>query len=82
MNSGTRRVQGTVWASTVDPTDQAALDPGVPADLDRHPDVLVVDGGVIGLATAVFCRRTGISRVLVIEQLGWPRQPRAALAGR
>jgi glycine oxidase len=62
-----RLVQGTVWASTVDPADRAALDPGVPADLDRHPDVLVVGGGVIGLATAVFCRRAGISRVLVIE---------------
>jgi glycine/D-amino acid oxidase-like deaminating enzyme len=60
-------VQGTVWASTVDPADRAALDPGMPADLDRHPDVLVVGGGVIGLATAVFCRRAGMRRVLVIE---------------
>ena len=67
MSFGIRRVQGTVWASTVDPADQAALDPGVPADLDRHPDVLVVGGGVIGLATAVFCRRAGMRRVLVIE---------------
>jgi glycine oxidase len=67
MSSRTRRVQGTVWASTVDPADQVTLDPGVPADLDRHPDVLVVGGGVIGLATAVFCRRVGMSRVLVIE---------------
>jgi glycine/D-amino acid oxidase-like deaminating enzyme len=68
MSLGTpRRVQGTVWASTVDPGDRAALDPGVPADLDRHPDVLVVGGGVIGLATAVFCRRAGVDRVLVIE---------------
>jgi glycine/D-amino acid oxidase-like deaminating enzyme len=62
-----RRVRGTVWASTVDPADRAALDPGVPAGLDRHPDVLVVGGGVIGLATAVCCRRGGIGRVLVIE---------------
>ena len=60
-------MQGTVWASTVDPADRAALDPGMPADLDRHPDVLVVGGGVIGLATAVFCRRAGRRRVLVIE---------------
>jgi glycine oxidase len=68
MSIGTSRlVQGTVWASDVDPADQAALAPGVPADLDRHPDVLVVGGGVIGLATAVFCRRAGVGRVLVIE---------------
>jgi glycine/D-amino acid oxidase-like deaminating enzyme len=61
------RVQGTVWASTVEAADRAALDPGVPANLNRHPDVLVVGGGVIGLATAVFCRRAGVGRVLVIE---------------
>jgi glycine oxidase len=68
MSSGTsRRVTGTVWERTVDPADRAALDPGVPAELDRHPDVLVIGGGVIGLATAVCCRRAGISRVLVIE---------------
>ena len=67
MSAGTRQVQGTLWASTVDPADQAALDPGVSADLDRHPEVLVVGGGVIGLATAVFCRRAGVGRVLVIE---------------
>jgi glycine oxidase len=67
MSPETMRVQGTVWASTVDPADRNALEPGVPADLDRHPDVLVVGGGVIGLATAVFCRRAGIGRVLVIE---------------
>ena len=35
MSSRTRRVQGTVWASTVDPADQVTLDPGMPADLDR-----------------------------------------------
>jgi glycine/D-amino acid oxidase-like deaminating enzyme len=62
-----RLVQGTLWASTVDPDDLAALAPGVPADLDRHPEVLVVGGGVIGLATAVYCRRAGTGRVLVIE---------------
>jgi glycine oxidase len=67
MSPETMRVQGTVWASTVHPADRNALEPGVPADLDRHPDVLVVGGGVIGLATAVFCRRAGIGRVLVIE---------------
>jgi glycine/D-amino acid oxidase-like deaminating enzyme len=68
MSLGTSRlVQGTVWASTVDAADQAALDPGIPAHLDRHPDVLVVGGGVIGLATAVFCRHAGVGRVLVIE---------------
>jgi glycine oxidase len=57
----------TLWSATLDPADQAVLDPGVPDDLDRHPDVLVVGGGVIGLATALFCGRAGLGRVLVIE---------------
>src|SRR4029450_1638049 len=57
-----RPVRGTVGASTGDPGDRAALDPGIPDDLDRRPDVLVVGGGVIGLATAVFCRRAGVGR--------------------
>jgi glycine/D-amino acid oxidase-like deaminating enzyme len=59
--------QATLWADTLDPGDRALLDPGVPADLDRRPDVLVVGGGVIGLATAVFCQRAGLGRVLVVE---------------
>jgi glycine/D-amino acid oxidase-like deaminating enzyme len=68
MSSGiSRRVQGTLWARTVDAVDQVALDPGLPVHLDRHPDVLVIGGGVIGLALAVFCQRAGVGRVLVIE---------------
>jgi glycine/D-amino acid oxidase-like deaminating enzyme len=56
-----------VWADSLDPADRAVLDPGVPGGLGRHPDVLVVGGGVVGLATALFCRRAGLGRVLVIE---------------
>jgi hypothetical protein len=56
-----------LWAATLDPADRGALDPGIPNDLDRHPDVLVVGGGVMGLATALFCREAGLGRVLVIE---------------
>jgi glycine/D-amino acid oxidase-like deaminating enzyme len=59
--------QATLWADTLDPGDRALLDPGVPAELGRRPDVLVVGGGVIGLATAVFCQRAGLGRVVVIE---------------
>jgi glycine oxidase len=59
--------QATLWADTLDPGDGALLDPGVPDQLERRPDVLVVGGGVIGLATAVFCQRAGLGRVVVIE---------------
>jgi glycine oxidase len=56
-----------LWAETLEPAERAALDPGTPDGLDRRPDVLVVGGGVIGLATAVFCRRAGLGRVLLVE---------------
>jgi glycine/D-amino acid oxidase-like deaminating enzyme len=56
-----------LWAQTLEPVERAALDPGVPDELDRRPDVLVVGGGVIGLATAVFCRRAGLGRVQLVE---------------
>lgn len=60
-------VRETVWASTLAAAERAALDPGVPEELDRRPDVLVVGGGALGLATAAACRRAGVERVVVIE---------------
>jgi glycine oxidase len=47
---------------------RARLDPGPPERLDRTPDVLVVGGGVVGLATAALCRRAGLGRVLLVER--------------
>ena len=61
-------MRATVWQDTVEPPILAALDPGVPADLDRTPDVLVVGGGAVGLATAAACVRAGLGSVLLIER--------------
>jgi glycine oxidase len=58
----------TVWRDTAGAEVLAALAPGVPPDLDRRPDVLVVGGGVIGLATAALCARAGLGRVVLIER--------------
>jgi glycine oxidase len=57
-----------VWADRLDAAGWAALHPGVPDGLDRRPDVLVVGGGLVGLATAVACRRAGLGRVVVLER--------------
>jgi len=56
-----------IWDEWLTDDVLAVLDPG-PSDLDRTPDVLVVGGGIVGLATAVMCRRAGIARVQVIER--------------
>jgi len=57
----------TIWADQLDPGERPRLDPGVPESLARRPDVLVVGGGMLGVATAVACRDAGIGSVLLIE---------------
>jgi glycine oxidase len=58
----------TIWRDTADDAVLAELEPGVPPDLDRRPDVLVVGGGIVGLATAALCTRAGLGRVTLIER--------------
>lgn len=57
-----------LWDDLLTEEERRALEPGAPERLDATPDVLVVGGGVIGLTTAVFCRRAGAERVLVLER--------------
>ena len=57
-----------LWGETAGAEVVAALDPGIPSDLDRTPDVLVVGGGCVGLATAAQCRRAGLGGVVVLER--------------
>src|SRR3954469_9750938 len=59
---------GRYWPEELTDAERAALAPGVPADLNRRPDVLVVGGGVVGLSTAVACQRAGLGSVLLIER--------------
>lgn len=57
-----------VWRDIAGTGVLAALEPGVPPAFDDRPDVLVVGGGVIGLATAALCTRAGLGAVAVIER--------------
>jgi len=61
---------GTVWADQLEPWELSVLDPGVPERLARRPDVLVVGGGILGVATAVACRDAGAGSVLLIDASG------------
>jgi glycine oxidase len=70
-----------VWFDQLDERERAALRPGAPAELDRRPDVLVVGGGVQGLATAVACRERGLGRVLLIERDHLASGPSGSAAG-
>ena len=55
------------WDLGLTAGEQAELAPALPPDVDRAPDVLVVGGGVVGLAAALMCRTAGMSTV-VLEQ--------------
>src|SRR5215467_14559234 len=70
-----------VWFDQLDDRERAALRPGIPATLDRRPDVLVVGGGVQGLAAAMACRELGLGRVLLIERDHLAAGPSGSAAG-
>jgi glycine oxidase len=74
-------VDGPLWDALLTDDDRRVLDPGPPSQLDTTPDVLVVGGGVAGLATAVFCRRAGVQRVVVVERDRLAAGPSGRAAG-
>jgi glycine/D-amino acid oxidase-like deaminating enzyme len=57
-----------IWPDQLTDTERAGLRPGIPERLDRAPRVLVVGGGMMGLATAAECVRAGIESVVVLER--------------
>jgi glycine oxidase len=61
-----------LWPQQLTDAERAQLNPGIPPDLDRRPDILVVGGGMLGVATAVACLQAGLGSVVLVErdQLG------------
>jgi glycine/D-amino acid oxidase-like deaminating enzyme len=57
-----------VWPDQLDDAERWLLSPGIPPDLDRRPDVLVVGGGIVGCATAAACVRAGLGSVVLLER--------------
>jgi len=70
-----------VWFDQLDGRERSALRPGAPPTLDPRPDVLVVGGGVQGLATAMACRELGLGRVQLIERDRLVAGPSGSAAG-
>lgn len=61
-------VTHAVWPDLLGAEERAQLAPGVPDGLDRQPDVLVVGGGILGLAIAAACQRAQLGSVVLIER--------------
>ena len=69
-----------VWDEFLDEDTLRVLDPGSAA-FDLRPDVLVVGGGAVGLATAAMCMRAGLGSVQVIERDRCGAGPSGSAAG-
>ncbi len=57
-----------IWRDHLDAAERAALEPGRHPVRDWTPDVLVVGGGLVGLATALACAEAGLGHVVLVER--------------
>ena len=55
----------TIWADQLQGPERSAL--ARRDALERQPDVLVVGGGIVGVATALACHQAGLGRVSLVE---------------
>jgi glycine oxidase len=55
----------TIWADQLQEPELSAL--ARRDALERQPDVLVVGGGIVGVATALACHQAGLGRVSLVE---------------
>src|SRR5580692_10498778 len=60
-------VSSAIWRDQLTDTERATLGRGDGAIDDPRPDVLVVGGGILGVATAAACVQAGIGSVLLVE---------------
>jgi glycine/D-amino acid oxidase-like deaminating enzyme len=60
-------VDGAIWRDQLTADERAALGRGHAAISDPRPDILVVGGGIMGVATAAACHEAGLGSVLLIE---------------
>jgi glycine/D-amino acid oxidase-like deaminating enzyme len=59
--------QGAIWRAQLTPAERAALGRADGEVAGARPDVLVVGGGIMGVAAAAACVAAGIGSVLLIE---------------
>ncbi len=60
-------VSNAIWRDQLTDSERATLGRGDGVIADPRPDVLVVGGGILGVATAAACHQAGLGSVLLIE---------------
>ncbi len=73
-------VTGTIWRDQLTAEQRAALGRDVGTIANPRPDVLVVGGGILGVAIAAAVHDAGLGSVQLIEA-GWARAPPAGRPG-
>jgi glycine oxidase len=56
-----------IWRDRLNPAERAQLGRGAGVVELQRPDILVVGGGILGVATAAACHAAGLGSVLLIE---------------
>src|SRR5579864_9348081 len=56
-----------IWRDLLTAAERAELGRGAGEITQPRPDVLVVGGGIVGVATAAACHQAGLGSVLLIE---------------
>jgi len=67
LTDGVLTMAGAIWRDQLTGTELATLGRGDGDMADRRPDVLVVGGGIVGVATALACHEAGLGSVLLID---------------
>ncbi len=57
----------SIWADLLSDAERSALNGGAHVAPDSRPDVLIVGGGIVGVATALACQMAGLGRVSLVE---------------
>ena len=60
-------VQGAIWRDQLTAPERAVLGRSDQDPFRSRPDILVVGGGILGVATAAACAQAGLGSVLLIE---------------
>src|ERR1022692_326582 len=64
---GVMTVSSAIWRDQLTDSERATLGRGDGVITDPRPDVLVVGGGILGVATAAACHQAGLGSVLLVE---------------
>jgi glycine/D-amino acid oxidase-like deaminating enzyme len=57
-----------LWPDQLSASERGALDPGIPTDLRRAPDILIVGGGMLGVAIAGACATARLGSIVLLER--------------